>query len=517
MPFEFITAHHDDTVQHGVVIASEFSGCSRVLSGSVRINPWNISALVSACHDALKMEKAERKERNECNLMYVSESCPIEWFEDFMVDLRRARKKGGTRIENIGLGSRLRHVHFDRNFVKLPREHVLGAYRSAKNRVFFLDNEGTLAADTRRLYRKYGAPKGDVADLQSSGSAPRQEVLECLDLLCQDPANTVVVLSGRKRETMDEWFGSIPKIGLAAERGFHYRLPMTGFQWQCMKQNPDYTWQSYAFEIMRQFVKRTQGSYIETKGSALVWQYRDADQHFGSWQAKELSSHLKELLFGFDEVEVEEGKGWVEVKLRGINKGVAVSNIISKVIQTKGDVDFILCIGDDRSDEDMFRAIRAFANTDVEKADGASLPSTTDDSEDHSASDKERSKEVVGQGAGLLSRAKSLGNDSRRSPCSPSLGGLGRGGRMTSAMNLAAFGQAQEERQGDRKQRYFSCTVGQKPSDAAYYLDDVDEVTELLDSLRPPSSATWAGDNGARRGASMPTLSSLGLFARQKA
>ena len=24
-----------------------------------------------------------------------------------------------------------------------------------------------------------------------------------------------------------------------------------------------------------------------------VWQYRDADPHFGSWQAKELSSHLK--------------------------------------------------------------------------------------------------------------------------------------------------------------------------------------------------------------------------------
>ena len=28
----------------------------------------------------------------------------------------------------------------------------------------------------------------------------------------------------------------------------------------------------------------TDGSYIETKDSALVWNYRDADPDFGSWQ-----------------------------------------------------------------------------------------------------------------------------------------------------------------------------------------------------------------------------------------
>ena len=31
-----------------------------------------------------------------------------------------------------------------------------------------------------------------------------------------------------------------------------------------------------------------------------VWQYRDADPHFGSWQAKELSSHLKDRLYIFE-------------------------------------------------------------------------------------------------------------------------------------------------------------------------------------------------------------------------
>ncbi len=31
----------------------------------------------------------------------------------------------------------------------------------------------------------------------------------------------------------------------------------------------------------------TDGSYIETKDSALVWNYRDADPDFGSWQVGE--------------------------------------------------------------------------------------------------------------------------------------------------------------------------------------------------------------------------------------
>merc|ERR1711881_757117 len=114
---------------------------------------------------------------------------------------------------------------------------------------------------------------------------------------------------------LEDWFGGVRRIGLAAERGFYYKLPMSTGEWHCMVQNPDNTWKNHAFEIMRHFVKRTQGSFIENKGSALVWQYRDADQHFGSWQAKELSSNLKELLFGFN-VDVIAGKGYVEVKLQ---------------------------------------------------------------------------------------------------------------------------------------------------------------------------------------------------------
>lgn len=528
MPFEFITAHHDDVDKHSIAIVSEFSGCSRVLLGSIRINPWSTSDFTCACERAVKMAPNERKEMNEANLHYVSECSPTEWFEDFLTDLRRARKKEGIRIESIGFGAKIRQVCMSQNFNKLPNETVLTAYRGAKNRVLFLDNEGTLAADKRNLYRTYGAPQGDVSDLRSHGALPGMEVLECLRTLCQDPRNTVVVLSGRTQDQLEEWFCSVPKIGLAAERGFYYRLPMTGDQWHCMKPNPDYTWRSYAFEIMRQFVKRTQGSFIESKGSALVWQYRDADQHFGGWQAKELSSHLKELLFGF-EVDVIDGKGYVEVKLRGINKGVAVTKVLCKVKQTFGDVDFVLCIGDDRSDEDMFEALGMFISPPDESADNTSsqLSTTDGESPERVCSDGDAVQRVPSD-RGLPQRrtesftqrrSSKFGLASFSAQGGPLQGSMSRGElRKLGSGGLSAAGDSESS----KVQRFFTCTVGRKPSAAMYYVDDVDEVSELLTSLKSqhdkkrtdvgmPSYHTWSGgDMGkSKRVGSMPALASL--------
>lgn len=523
MPFEFITAHHDDAElrpsRKGAVIVSEFSGCSRVLLGSIRINPWNIEDVASTCEKILTIPCSEMLERFNSNLLYTSEASPVRWFEDHVADLRRARKSDHIRIQTLGF-DRIRHVALDQHFDKLDIEAVVKAYRTSRNRVFFLDNEGTLAADIRKLYREHGAPKGDLSDLKSCGTGPCETVLECLRSLNQDNRNNVVILSGRDRKMLEDWFNAVPKIGLAAERGFYYKLPIsTGDQWHCMQHDPDDSWMTYAFEIMRQFVMRTQGSFIENKGSALVWQYRDADPHFGSWQAKELSSHLKELLFGF-EVDVLEGKGYVEVKLRGINKGVAVQTILKKVRQTFGEVDFMLCIGDDRSDEDMFDALKDMVEAGDGEAnnDNISQKSTTDGDSD--GSDKASSKK--------FRRVRSPGVPIRAAQTTPAgLGAKSLGGSSMVDLTALVGGRSEDVFGSVPARRFFTCTVGQKASAAKYYLDDVDEVSELLNRLKlaaermckdsPINTLTWSGGEfglkKAQRVGSMPGLSTLAFGA----
>jgi len=343
-------------------------------------------------------------------------------------------------------------------------------------------------------------------------------------------------LSGRNRQCMQEWFGSVKALGLAAERGYYYKVPNLWVpQWHCMDLTSDMSWKDQCFAIMAQFVKRTQGSFIENKGSALVWQYREADQVFGAWQARELAGSLQELAFGFD-IQVVEGKGYVEVKLRGIDKGVAVSTVLSKISRFYGEVDFVLSIGDDRSDEDMFLAVQA-AMKELEESDFGS-------GEDEQV--MQQSPTDLGPRradtfpAPLLPRGNSddCGNLIRASQGMPSKapGGFGKFGQSfggglsglaSSSHDFGLFGRSNSgELDWRTNEKYFTCTVGRKPTAAKFYLDDVDEVTELLGNLRavqerktrvlaypetcPPELSGMKGGLGksARHG-SMPTLASL--------
>jgi hypothetical protein len=58
------------------------------------------------------------------------------------------------------------------------------------------------------------------------------------------------------------------------------------------------------------YAESTDGSFIESKESALVWHYRDADPDFGSWQAKELLDHLEGVLSN-EPIEVGGGSSFI--------------------------------------------------------------------------------------------------------------------------------------------------------------------------------------------------------------
>src|SRR5688572_17097121 len=61
--------------------------------------------------------------------------------------------------------------------------------------------------------------------LSAQGGPPSQGTQLCLQALCKDPRNTVVILSGRERTLLEEWFKGVDRIGLCAEHGFYYRVP----------------------------------------------------------------------------------------------------------------------------------------------------------------------------------------------------------------------------------------------------------------------------------------------------
>lgn len=84
-------------------------------------------------------------------------------------------------------------------------------------------------------------------------------------------------------------------------------------EWEVYSQNSDFGWMHIAEPVMQLYTEATDGSAIEAKESALVWQYRDADPGFGSSQAKEMLDHLESVLAN-EPVSVKSGHSIVEVK-----------------------------------------------------------------------------------------------------------------------------------------------------------------------------------------------------------
>ncbi|XP_011018523.1 PREDICTED: alpha,alpha-trehalose-phosphate synthase [UDP-forming] 5 [Populus euphratica] len=349
IPYEYIICRQgneklDETLgqdpsapRKSMLVLSEFIGCSPSLSGAIRVNPWNIDAVAEAMNSALVVPEPEKQMRHEKHHRYVSTHDVAYWAHSFLQDLERAcRDHVKRRCWGFGFGLGFHVIALDPNFSKISVEHIVSAYKRTKNRVILLDYDGTMT-------------------LPSSIRTPNMETVGVLNSLCTDPKNVVFLVSGRDRETLTEWFSSCEKLGIAAEHGYFVRTNHDA-EWETCVSVPDFDWKRIAEPVMKLYTETTDGSAIETKESSLAWNYQHADPDFGSCQAKELLDHLESVLVN-EPVTVKSGQHTVEVKPQGVRKGLVAERLLD-TMKLKGKLpDFVLCVGDDQSDEDMFEVI----------------------------------------------------------------------------------------------------------------------------------------------------------------
>ncbi|KAF3335983.1 alpha,alpha-trehalose-phosphate synthase [Carex littledalei] len=356
IPYEYTISRHGNSSldqvlardpfspKKSVLVVSEFIGCSPSLSGAIRVNPWNIESVSEAMYSALYMGDMERQLRHEKNYRYVSTHDVSYWANSFVNDLERACKDHSKRrCWSVGFGLSYRIVALDPNFRKLSVEHILSAYKRSRNRMILLDYDGALMP-------QFSIERG-----------PTEESLRVITSLCQDPQNTVYLVSGINKETMSRWFSFDERLVMAAEHGYFIRKNKES-EWETTVPLTDFEWKQIAEPIMKLYTETTDGAAIHATESALVWQYQYADPDFGSCQAKELLSHLESVLSN-EPVTVKTGHHYVEVKPQGVTKGLVAERILSELQERSIRADFVLCIGDDRSDEDMFEVINQAAAT----------------------------------------------------------------------------------------------------------------------------------------------------------
>ncbi|TYZ58607.1 hypothetical protein PybrP1_005938, partial [[Pythium] brassicae (nom. inval.)] len=390
-PFEFIVTHN------------EFSGSSRLLSGAITVNPWELDQVIDGLRGAMYMSPKEREHRRDCDFQFVSSNPPRRWAKCVLTDIVSARKREDTYVYmGTGFGLDFRVMEVSADFRKLTDQEVVPAYRTSKARAIFVDYYRTLAPDVSKVM---GVRWPDVS----------LNALSTLEHLCKDPRNMVFIVSGCNCDLLMQKFGGVPGLGLVAEHGYFIRrAPLgndarIGQPWErhgdgLHSETTSRAWRSKAEKVIEMYVDRTNGSSLELRKSAVLFRYGKSDFEFGALQAAELKEHLEGVFQGWP-LDIIQGKDYIEVRPEGVGKGKVIERILGKMRVDGNPADFVLCLGDDVADELMFETLNAMVAS-------AELP---------------------------------------------------RG-------------------------KVFTCTVGQKPSKAEFFVDDYTDVIALLKSLKVVST-----------------------------
>jgi trehalose 6-phosphate synthase/phosphatase len=310
---EYVAARIDDD---GVLVLSEFAGASAELREALTVNPYDISGTAATLAVALDMDPIERRARMQAMRAHVRMHDVHRWAQRFLEALNRA---GTTSRDSFSS----RPTRLSDTIV----ERVI----EAPKRLILLDYDGTLV------------PFYSLPEL----AAPDSALLQSLGSLARDPRNEVHVITGRPRSGIEPWLGGLPLV-LHAEHGFWSRLPNS--EWKANRLAST-VWKDGLKSLLGLFVEGTPGSFIEEKDVSLTLHYRNADPAL----AKERLRWLRDELRGraLDELELLDGAKVFEIRLRGVNKGLVVSTLLSQMTPEMA----VIAIGDDRTDEDLFATL----------------------------------------------------------------------------------------------------------------------------------------------------------------
>jgi len=319
---EFVASRRD---RQGVLVLSEMAGAANELTEALLINPNDRREIAQKIREGLEMSTMEQEQRITAMQERIKTYDVVTWAKAFFAQLDRKTAQQ-PRSEPRLLD----------NFAKAK---LLEQYTKASQRLLLLDYDGTLVPF--------------CADPQEA--SPSHTFLLLLTELSADPKNKVYIISGRDSSSLENWLGHLP-IGLIAEHGLKIRH--AGSAWMAPPHPlENVTGFATVDSVMQQYVSQCPGSFIEKKDFSLAWHYRGVELNIGSLKAGQLHQSLLQNI-DLTNLSVLNGHKVVEVKSANVNKGEAV-----RMLSLHYAAEFILCVGDDQTDEDMFRVLQTKPNT----------------------------------------------------------------------------------------------------------------------------------------------------------
>lgn len=306
-----------DEEHPGSVVLSEFAGAASLLGEALFINPWDEDSIADALHRSYVMPAEERAERSRILQNILSKYSATQWAQGFLRDLDKTAAKASRRQTTLLL-PRTGFLEIAERVKQAPRVRIM------------LDYDGTLVPLQKR---------------------PELAVLTELfreNLLKLNKVAPVHILSGRTKDFLDRQFPDAP-FPLAAEHGAFYKHDG---EWRSRITSDLRSWMSEVKRVMSSYTEYVPFSFVEQKEAALTWHFRVSPEDFASYQARKLDEELQVGLANAP-VSVTMGSKIVEAKAIECDKG----SYLRWLLEEDNDESLFICIGDDRTDEDMFRAL----------------------------------------------------------------------------------------------------------------------------------------------------------------
>jgi trehalose 6-phosphate synthase/phosphatase len=296
------------------------AGAAKEMNEALLINPNSYDDFANTLKRALEMPEAEQKTRMKFLQKRLKRYDVEKWAKEFLSALRATRE--------------LQEVIVAKELTVADASKIKTDYNNAEKRLILLDYDGTLTTFTDN----------------PQDAKPDDALFELLDTLQEDEKNNLVLISGRDKETFNNWFGE-KSYNLVTDHGVWLRDHKEWVELERLKTD----WMTRLLPILETFVDRTPGTFIERKNYSLAWHYRTADPELAQIRTTELKTVVTSMIANND-LSLLEGNKVMEIKSSNVNKGRATNKLLLDV-----DYDFILIIGDDWTDEYMFEEAPEFA------------------------------------------------------------------------------------------------------------------------------------------------------------
>lgn len=311
---EFIASKRD---KKGSLILSEFAGSANELKEAIIINPNNTWEISQAINRALNMSIKEQKRRVEKMQKTIKQNNVAFWMNQIIKTTIKASFAKKT---------------FGKIFMYGFRKQIIKEYALSLRRLILLDYDGTLVPH--------------VDDPNPVLSKPDNEILNIINKLVSDKKNDVAIVSGRDKRTLNRFF-NIPNLGLVAEHGVWAKRKG---KWKKLSRFSS-SWKSEFLPYLKTYSENLSGTIIENKSNSIAFHFRQADQDASRELTAQIVMDLLPKAYQRG-LQILFGNKVIEIKCLSINKGIAAGEWLGNE-----EYDFILAIGDDTTDEDLFNAL----------------------------------------------------------------------------------------------------------------------------------------------------------------